>query len=392
MRKLNLFILVLAATMLLMALPAWAAGPSGPISASELKALMDSDKVIPIYVGAEKDSGYIPGSVKVPIEEFYETIDGIPKMAASREKLADIYGKAGITPDTYVVFYSSADDPAHPARGAWVSEFRGHKKAKFLEGGLEKWVSGGFEVSTEMVSPEPVTYDVSKLVQDDSCVATLDEVSAAYENKDTALVDCRNSDYWSGKDGKAIVYGTIPGSVLITLKDVLNPDNTFKTKEELQKVFAEKGIYAHTNTITFCNTGTNATEIFAALKCILGYENVQNYDGSMTEWALKGLPVDSKYDHFVIGKGEAQINGKLVKLSAAPYVQDGRTYVPAIDLGTSLECIATISSGKATFGVLTVDTTEKEGQSFAPLRAVAEGLGFKVDWNEAKRDALIFTP
>ncbi len=401
MRKVSLIILVFAVAMLI-SLPAWAAdlsGPSGPISATELKALMGSDKVVPIYAGSKKENGFIPGSVNIPIAEFYETIDGIPKMAASREKLADIYGKAGITPDTYVVFYSSADDPAHPMRGAWVSGFRGHKKAYFLEGGFEKWISSGFEVSAETTIPKPAVYDVNSLIQDDTFEATLDEVLTAYKTKSSVLVDCRNSDFQSGKEGKAVIYGTIPGSSLITLKDVLNEDFTFKPNEELQKVFAEKGIYPDTNVTTFCNTGTNATVIRAALIYVLGYENVQNFDGSMLQWALKGLAIASQYDHFVIGARKAQINGQLAELSAAPYLQDGRTYVPASDLGTSLGYVVTICNGSATFtrvpggDVLTVDTTvTAEGINFVPLRFVAEELGFKVDWSAAGNDAKIFTP
>lgn len=397
MRKFSLIILVIAVAMLF-SLPAWAAELSGPISAPELKALMGTEKVVPIYVGEKESNGYVPGTVKVPIAEFYETIDGIPKMAASREKLAEIYGKAGITPDTYVVFYSSANDPAHPMRGAWVSGFRGHKKAYFLVGGFEKWLSSGFEVSTDTTIPEPAVYDVNSLVQDDTFEATLDEVLTAYKTKSSVLIDCRNSDFQSGKDGKAVIFGTIPGSTLVTLKDVLNEDFTFKPKEQLQKVFAEKGIYPDTNATTFCNTGTNATVIRAALIYVLGYENVQNFDGSMTQWALKGLPIASQYDHFIVGAGEAQINGQLVKLSAAPYLQDGRTYVPAADLGTSLEYVVTIYNGSATFArvpggdVLTVDTTVTEGINFVPLRFVAEELGFKVDWSAAGNDAKIFTP
>ena len=106
-------------------------------------------------------------------------------------------------------------------------------------------------------------------------MATLDEVKAALDNG-TPVIDCRNQKSYDARH--------IPGAILIPENDMYNPDGTFKDKQELRSYFTDKGITEKTPVITYCNTGTTATVQYFALKEILGCKDVQDYDGSLTEW------------------------------------------------------------------------------------------------------------
>jgi thiosulfate/3-mercaptopyruvate sulfurtransferase len=68
-------------------------------------------------------------------------------------------------------------------------------------------------------------------------------------------------------------------------------DGTFKSPEELKKVYGAVGIDGKKPIITYCRIGERSSHTWFALKKILGYE-VRNYDGSWTEYGNSvGNPV-----------------------------------------------------------------------------------------------------
>ena len=58
-------------------------------------------------------------------------------------------------------------------------------------------------------------------------------------------------------------------------------DGTFKSAEELKKVYGAVGIDGKKPIITYCRIGERSSHTWFALSKILGY-NVKNYDGSWT--------------------------------------------------------------------------------------------------------------
>ena len=76
--------------------------------------------------------------------------------------------------------------------------------------------------------------------------------------------------------------GHIAGSISIPSAHHVNDDNTFKSKEELQAMFAPA--MSRPEVITYCGGGIAATSVALAL-AMLGHNNVKVYDASLTEWA-----------------------------------------------------------------------------------------------------------
>ena len=99
--------------------------------------------------------------------------------------------------------------------------------------------------------------------------------------------------------------GHIPGAKSIPWARAVNPDDgTFKTAEELRALYLEQnGARAGDDTIAYCRIGERSSHTWFALKYLLGFENVRNYDGSWTEWGnLVG-----RADREVRGRGRCSV-------------------------------------------------------------------------------------
>jgi len=79
--------------------------------------------------------------------------------------------------------------------------------------------------------------------------------------------------------------GHIPGAVNIPWAQAVNDaDGTFKKRQDLEQLYRAKGIVPEKEIITYCRIGERSSHTWFALKYLLGYPNVRNYDGSWTEW------------------------------------------------------------------------------------------------------------
>jgi thiosulfate/3-mercaptopyruvate sulfurtransferase len=87
---------------------------------------------------------------------------------------------------------------------------------------------------------------------------------------------------YDGSDARAARGGHIPGALHIEWEQVLNADTTFRSKEELAQLYA--GVPRAAEIAVHCQLGVRAAHTWFALRHVLGYERVANYDGSWQEW------------------------------------------------------------------------------------------------------------
>lgn len=74
--------------------------------------------------------------------------------------------------------------------------------------------------------------------------------------------------------------GHIPGAENMPWAQAVKEDGTFKSKEELETMYKNKGIIPEKDIITYCRIGERSLHTWFVLKYLLGYPNVKNYDGS----------------------------------------------------------------------------------------------------------------
>src|SRR5437773_12099756 len=89
--------------------------------------------------------------------------------------------------------------------------------------------------------------------------------------------------------------GPIPGAKSGAWARAMNPgDGTFKAGDELKKLYEQDQTLApKKETIAYCRIGEHSSHTWFALKYLLGFKSVRNYDGSWTEWGnLVGVPIE----------------------------------------------------------------------------------------------------
>jgi thiosulfate/3-mercaptopyruvate sulfurtransferase len=128
-----------------------------------------------------------------------------------------------------------------------------------------------------------------------------DQIVASLGNSDFATVDVRSPGEYSGEllapanlpQEGAQRGGHIPGAANVPWASTVREDGTFKPVEELQALYAGKGVTSDKDIVAYCRIGERSSHTWFVLRYLLGYEHVRNYDGSWTEWgSLIGAPIE----------------------------------------------------------------------------------------------------
>ncbi|MGN0920152.1 MAG: sulfurtransferase [Cellvibrio sp.] len=241
------------------------------------------------------EKGHIQGAHNLRWHE--DLVDPVRRDIVSRDNLERILQAAGVNQDSTIVLYGDNNN-WFAAWGAWVFDVYRIPNVKLLDGGRQKWVAEGRPLSVRLANlpkgdikvgnPNP---EVRAYLSDVLAVAKSD-------NPDTHIIDIRSPDEYNGKifapagvPELAIRAGHIPHAVNVPWGQAVAADGTFKSKEELQKVYAAVGVDGSKPIITYCRIGERSSHTWFALTKILGFQ-VKNYDGSWTEYGNSvGVPV-----------------------------------------------------------------------------------------------------
>jgi thiosulfate/3-mercaptopyruvate sulfurtransferase len=243
-------------------------------------------------------SGHIPGAVHV--DWTSDLNDQIRRDYITREGFERLMSRIGVTPDTLVVFYGDKNN-WWATYAFWVFQLFGHTKAKVMDGGRVKWQKENRPLTRDVPTYAATTYKAQNRI-DAKDRAFRDEVLKHVDGKGQ-LVDVRSPEEYAGTrmhmpdypNEGALRGGHIPGAKSITWSKAVNPeDGTFKPADQLKKLYLEENkLEANKPTITYCRIGERGSHTWFALKYLLGFENVRNYDGSWTEWGnLVNVPIE----------------------------------------------------------------------------------------------------
>lgn len=243
--------------------------------------VVESDEDVLLY-----ETGHIPGAVK--IDWHTDLNDPVVRDYVSGERFAELLGSKGIARDTTVVIYGDKNN-WWAAYALWVFTLFGHEDVRLLDGGRDKWIAEGRELTREVPSPTPVEYPVVE--RDDSRVRAFKEDVLAHFGR--PLIDVRSPEEYSGErtaipgyptEG-ALRSGHIPSAASVPWARAAAPDATFKRRADLESIYlGDAGLKAGDDVIAYCRIGERSSHTWFVLTHLLGFENVRNYDGSWTEW------------------------------------------------------------------------------------------------------------
>jgi thiosulfate/3-mercaptopyruvate sulfurtransferase len=180
----------------------------------------------------------------------------------------------------------------------WLLEMYGHKDVKLMDGGRKKWLEENRPTTKDAPKPQKASYKAQ--APKTELRAKRDQVLQALGNAKNALVDVRSPAEYSGEimapPGLAETAqrtGHIPGAKNVPWAQAVREDGTFKSQQELEELYGSKGVSKDKEVIAYCRIGERSSHTWFALKHLLGYPNVRNYDGSWTEYgSLIDVPIE----------------------------------------------------------------------------------------------------
>ncbi|SMO91622.1 sulfurtransferase [Gracilimonas mengyeensis] len=256
----------------------------------------ESTRFVEVDVNTKSyDSGHIPGAVGWNWKEQLQ--DQLRRTIASKEDFENLLEESGISNDTTIVLYGDNNN-WFAAWAYWLLKYYGHEDVRILDGGRKKWEAEDRELTTDEPSYDSAEYTIGEVK--DEYRAFRDDILPKLNADDFGLVDVRSPEEFRGEilappglNELSQRPGHIPGASNIPWSKAVNEDGTFKSKEELEKLYADEGITPDKEIIAYCRIGERSAHSWFVLNELLEFPNVRNYDGSWTEWGnLIDAPID----------------------------------------------------------------------------------------------------
>jgi thiosulfate/3-mercaptopyruvate sulfurtransferase len=148
---------------------------------------------------------------------------------------------------------------------------------------------------------QPTKYTARE--RDDTTIRVFREQVLQHVKASHPLVDVRSPEEYTGErlhmpaypNEGALRGGHIPGARNDPWARAVNPDDgSFKTAEELKKIYVEEqGLKPGDDIVAYCRIGERSSHTWFVLTYLLGFKKVRNYDGSWTEWGnLVNVPIE----------------------------------------------------------------------------------------------------
>jgi thiosulfate/3-mercaptopyruvate sulfurtransferase len=242
------------------------------------------------------EEGHIPGAVKLHWKEDLQ--DPLIRDVVKKSDFERLMGERAIGNDSVVVLYGDKNN-WFAAYAYWYLKIYGHADVRLLDGGRQKWIEEGRDMTTDLPSRTGTVYTAGE--RDESIRVRRDEVLAKLRQPEIALVDVRSPQEFAGEllappgyeQEGASRGGHIPGAQSVPWATAVRDDGTFKSAAELVAIYGGKGVTPDKEVHAYCRIGERSAHTWFVLRELLGYGNVKNYDGSWTEWGnLVEVPIE----------------------------------------------------------------------------------------------------
>ena len=228
---------------------------------------------------AEFLDAHIPGARFLDINLVSDRSKPTPHMLPSAEQFGAAMEALGVGRDDPIVVYDNS--PLRTAaRGWFMLRHFGAEKIAILDGGFQKWSAEGRPVESGEARPRSASFDA---------VGRMDEVTTKAEllaGTPEPVLDARGKGRFEGSEADprpGVGVGHIPGARNVPFAALYHEDGTFRSRQEIERVFAEAGADPAQPFIASCGSGVTANSLIFAAH-LLGNDRTKLYDGSWSEW------------------------------------------------------------------------------------------------------------
>ena len=233
----------------------------------------------------EFEKEHIINSIFFDIDQNSNKKTDLPHMLPDVNSWEKIVSSLGIENNDNIVIYDNSD-LISSCRCWYTFIYFGHdsKKIHILDGGFKKWKKEKRVTSSHNKNIQKTSYKAKK---NNEMVKSKDQIDQNIIKKKFDLVDARSKDRFNGTTPdprKNVRSGSIPNSICLPFKTLINDNNTFKSKSEISTYFNDLSLNDPINVVFSCGSGITACVL------ALAYSQVNNkyqpviYDGSWAEY------------------------------------------------------------------------------------------------------------
>ncbi len=245
----------------------------------------------------EYEDKHIKGAMFWDVDEHSDKDSPFPHMMSNSDYWIRMLWSFGIQNKDHIIIYDYSE--TYSSCRLWFAlKYFGHEKVSVLDGGMKKWLNenrstynkvnddhGKFS-SMNKLNPK-IRYKVSENTE---WIKNKKEIDDNIKTPSFQTVDARSRERFEGKVDEprpGLKRGCIPGSKNIPFKECIDSrTNTFKKKDELNKIFNQNNVDVSKPIVFTCGSGMTACVLGMAYSIISG-KTVKIYDASACEYLKK---------------------------------------------------------------------------------------------------------
>jgi thiosulfate/3-mercaptopyruvate sulfurtransferase len=224
-------------------------------------------------------AAHIPGARFLDIDTVADTASPAPHMLPTAEQFGRAMEALGVGRDDRIIVYDNSPT-RNAVRGWFMFRHFGAPNVAVLDGGFQKWLAE--ERPTEGGEPTPRHARFDPVERPGEVVSKRDIAGGL----GVPLVDARGRARFEGTEDDprpGVAAGHIPGARNLPYSELYNPDGTFKSQEEIRRLFEIAKVDPDRPFVASCGSGVTANSLIFAAR-LLGNRDTRLYDGSWSEW------------------------------------------------------------------------------------------------------------
>ena len=215
----------------------------------------------------EYEEKHIKGAIFWDVDEHSDKDSPYPHMMSNSDYWTMMLWSFAIKNDDHIVVYDYSD--TYSSCRLWFAlKYFGHQKVSVLDGGMKKWLAENRSTDNKIDEDLGKFSNIDKLNPENKykvkektdLIKNKKQIDENINKNQFQTVDARSRERFEGKVDEprsGLRRGCIVGSKNLPFKDCINAEtNTFKSKDELSKIFIKNNIDITKPIVFTCGSGT----------------------------------------------------------------------------------------------------------------------------------------